>query len=406
VGTVLLRNGRALHVHGVPARAPVDLGIGADGTVAFAGRVDGRGAFDTVVDLRGAWVSPAWIDLHVHCYYGATWLSLRPEQVGPATGVGLAVDCGSAGEANFAGFREFIAGPQTFPIRAFLNISTIGLVAADRVSEFLAPVVMDPERTAECAARHPDLIRGIKVRASGDVVGVLGMAPVRVAKAVAASLRLPLVVHIAQAPPSLDEILDVLEPDDVLTHCFTGCITTSLARHDRHFRRVHDAAAAGLTLDIGHGQGSFDYRVARHAIGRGLLPGTISTDLHIGCAAGPVWDLPTTMSKLLALGMTEADVVERVTARPARVLKLEDWGAAAPGVPARFTVFDVREGEAEQLPDAFGGTLAVERFFEPRYTIVGTAVTPAARMTDRRRVSTSIASGRAAAPAAASAQNG
>jgi len=389
VGTVLLRNGRALHLSGVPAREPADVGIGADGTVVFAGRWDGRAKFDTVIDLRGAWVSPAWIDLHVHCYYGATWLSLRPEQVGPATGVGLAVDCGSAGEANFTGFREYIAAPQPFPILAFLNISTIGLVAADRVSELLAPVVLDPQRTVACVERHPELIRGIKIRASGEVVGALGMAPVRVAKAVASSVQLPLVVHIAEAPPALDEILDVLEPGDVLTHCFTGRITTSLARHERHFRRVAEFAAAGLVLDIGHGQGSFDYRVARHAIDRGLLPTTISTDLHIGCVWGPAWDLATTMSKLMALGMEVDDVVERVAVNPARVLRLPAWGAVMPGAPARFTVFEVADGE-ENLPDAFGGTLAVGRFFEPRYTVVGTTVTPARRNTERRRASASI----------------
>jgi dihydroorotase len=400
LGTVLLRNGRALHLRGVPAREPVDIGIGEDGAVMVAGRWDGGGRFDTVLDLRGAWVSPAWIDLHVHCYYGATWLSLRPEQVGPATGVGLAVDCGSAGEANFTGFREYIAEAQPFPIRAFLNISTIGLVAADRVSELLAPVVLDPERTARCAQSHPELIRGIKVRASGDVVGALGMAPVRVAKAVASAAGLPLVVHIAQAPPSLDEILDILEPGDVLTHCFTGCVTTSLARHERHFRRVRELAAAGLVLDIGHGQGSFDYAVARHAIDRGVLPTTISTDLHIGCVFGPAWDLATTMSKLTSLGMMSDDVVERVTINAARVLGLDGWGAVARGAPARFTVFDIADGEEETLPDAFGGTLAVGRFFEPRYTVLGTAVTPARRNTDRGHASTSIVSGRAPKEAA------
>jgi dihydroorotase len=392
MGTVLLRGGQALHLTGVPHRSAVDIAIGEDGMVAFAGRVDSKMRFDKIIDLKGAWLSPAWIDLHVHCYYGGTWLSLRPEQVGPATGVGLAVDCGSAGEANFEGLREFVITPAPFPILAYLNISTIGLVAANRVSELIGDPVLDPVRTAACVEAHRDLIRGIKVRASNQVVREWGMTPVRVAKALARAVRLPLIVHIGEAPPTLDEILDILDPGDVITHCFTGKITTSIARHEPYFRRIETMAREGLILDVGHGQGSFHYPTARHAIEHGLLPGTISTDLHIGNIWGPVWDLPTTMSKLVTMGMAVEDVVERVTVAPSRFLGLEDWGRAAAGAPAHFTAFEVKDGE-EELPDSYGNVEVVRRLFEPRYTVVGTRITEAARNTERGQGSVSIDSG-------------
>ena len=392
MGSVLLRGGQAMHLGGVPNKTAVDIGIGEDGRITLAGRWQGQPRFDDVIDLRGAWLSPAWIDLHVHCYYGGTWLSLRPERVGPATGVGLAVDCGSAGEANFPGLREFIIAPAPFPILAYLNISTIGLVAANRVSELIGDPVLDPERTARVAEAHRDLIKGIKVRASNQVVREWGMTPVRVAKALARAVRLPLVVHIGEAPPTLDEILDILEPGDVITHCFTGRITTSILRHEPYFRRFETMAAAGVILDLGHGQGSFHYPTARRAVERGLLPTTISTDLHIGNVYGPVWDLATTMSKMTMLGMSIEDVVERVTAAPARFLGLEEWGRAGIGAPARFTAFEVEDGE-ETLPDSYGNVEAIRRLFEPRYTVVGAAVTPAARNTAREQQSTSIAGG-------------
>ncbi len=387
--TTLLRGGRAFHLEDVPHGSVVDVGIDGDGTVLRAGRAGDPRRFDRVIELGDAWVSPAWIDLHVHCYYGGTWLSLRPEQVGPATGVGLAVDCGSAGEANFAGLREFIVDPSPFPILAYLNISTIGLVAANRVSELIGAAVLDPVRTAQCVEAHRDVIRGIKVRASDQVVGEWGMAPVHVAKAVARAVGLPLVVHIGEAPPTLDEILDILEPGDMVTHCFTGKLTNAIDRQPRHFRRFQEMSAAGLLLDVGHGQGSFHYRTARYAIAEGLLPTTISTDLHIGNVHGPVWDLPTTMSKMLAVGMAEEDVVARVTAAPASFLGLAGWGHATAGARARFTVFEMADGE-EALPDAYGNVETVRRFFEPRYTVVGTAVTSASRNRDRGRQSVSI----------------
>jgi dihydroorotase len=183
--------------------------------------------------------------------------------------------------------------------------------------------------------------------------------------------------------------LDVVEPGDVITHCFTGRVTTSIAHHDDYFRRIERMAADGLMLDVGHGQGSFNYATARHAVERGLMPAMISTDLHIGNIWGPVWDLATTMSKMLTVGMSADDVVERVTVRPARFLGLQGWGRADYGAPARFTIFDLRDGE-EALPDSDGSREIVRRFFEPRYTIVGASVTPAARNIVRDRRSTAI----------------
>ena len=375
-----------MHLDGVAAGAPVDVGIDADGrllSVTAAGSArPADPKFDRVVDLERAWISPAWIDLHVHCYWGATWLSIRPELVGPATGVGLAVDCGSAGEGNFPGFREYVAERSPFPILAYLNISTIGLVAANRVCELHGPDVLDPERTAACAEANRDLIKGIKVRASKTVLGHWGMTPVHVAKATARALGLPLVVHIGDAPPTLDELLDLLEPGDMITHCFTGRITNALDRQPGHLRRVRAGLDEGLWIDVGHGQGSFSYRTARHAIAAGTLPSTISTDLHNGNVYGPVWDLPTTMSKLLTAGMTREDVVERSSLAPARFLRLDGWGRTAAGTPARFTAFDVADGE-EPLPDSYGAVETVRRFFEPRYTVLGTDVTPARRNTQQ-----------------------
>jgi predicted amidohydrolase len=95
------------------------------------------------------------------------------------------------------------------------------------------------------------------------------------------------------------------------------------------------------------------------------------------------------MSKMLTVGMTGDDVVERVTAAPGRFLGLDRWGSVRPGVPARFTVFELRDGE-EALPDSDGNVEPVRRFFEPRYTVLGCTVTPAARNTVRGRRSPAI----------------
>jgi dihydroorotase len=119
------------------------------------------------------------------------------------------------------------------------------------------------------------------------------------------------------------------------------------------------------------------------------LPTTISTDLHIGSIWGPAWDLATVMSKMLTVGMSVDDVVAGVTVNPAKFLRLTRWGWLAPGTQARFTVFDVSDAE-ERLPDSDGNVEIIRRFFEPRYTVIGPAVTPAGRNITRDRQSTPI----------------
>ncbi|MFB2608509.1 amidohydrolase/deacetylase family metallohydrolase, partial [Rhizobium phaseoli] len=87
------------------------------------------------IDGKGAFVSPGWVDLHVHIWHGGTDISIRPSECGLERGVTTLVDAGSAGEANFHGFREYIIEPSRERIKAFLNLGSIGLVACNRVAE-------------------------------------------------------------------------------------------------------------------------------------------------------------------------------------------------------------------------------------------------------------------------------
>ena len=107
-------------------------------------------------------------DLHTHIYYGGTDMGLKVEEVGLATGVHVLADAGSAGEANFAGFRAYVASSSE-SIKAFINLGSIGLVAGNRVKE-LFPEGIYPERLSAVIEENRDLIKGVKVRLSGTVV--------------------------------------------------------------------------------------------------------------------------------------------------------------------------------------------------------------------------------------------
>lgn len=362
---------------GAPDTA-VDVLIGADGRIAGVGRDLARDPGTEVVAGNGAYVSPGWCDLHVHVWHGGTDISIRPRQCGLERGVTTLVDAGSAGEANFAGFREFVIEPAAERIFAFLNIGSIGLVACNRVSELIDIRSIDIDRTLACVEGNRDVIRGIKVRASHVILGSWGITPVKVARKVARIAGLPLMVHVGEPPPMLDEILALLDPGDIVTHCFNGKPGGNIFDEERDFALAERCAAAGVVLDVGHGAASYSFRIAEEAIARGLMPRTISTDLHLRCLEHPVWDLATTMAKLMAAGMPLEEVVAATTMRPMAIVGLPTHERLALGARAELTVFDVVEADLS-IADSMGAATRLTRLIEPRWTVVGHRAVRASR---------------------------
>ena len=179
------------------------------------------------------------------------------------------------------------------------------------------------------AETNSDVVCGIKVRASGVITGSWGIGPVKIAKRVAEILNMPLMVHIGEPLPLIDEVFDILDPGDIITHCFNGKRAGSITEPPALFAQAKRLAEAGVLMDIGHGQASFCFETARRAIGDGLVPYSISTDLHKRNIEGPVYDLATTMTKLLAVGLPFEEVLAGVTERPRLVLGLGARNALA-----------------------------------------------------------------------------
>ncbi|SFG62397.1 dihydroorotase [Palleronia marisminoris] len=345
--------------------------IGDDGRIAEGAAPDAR-----QIDCGGAFLSIGWSDLHVHVWHGGTDISVRASQAGRPTGVTSMADAGSAGEATFHGLREYVIEPQSETIRAFLNIGSIGLVACNRVPELIDLRSIDVDRTLEVVEANRDVICGIKVRASGVIVGAWGITPAKIAKRVAEISGLPLMVHVGEPPPLIDEVFDILTEGDIVTHCFNGKRAGSISDTRALWAQAKRLAAEGIRMDVGHGQASFDFDVARRAIADGLTPFSVSTDLHLRNIDGPVHDMATTMSKLLAVGLPFDDLIAAVTERPRSVLGLE--ACPAVGDRADFTVFDLVESDVV-THDSGGKTLTLDKMFEPRMTILGTDVQDASR---------------------------
>lgn len=138
-----------------------------------------------------------------------------------------------------------------------------------------------------------------------------------------------------------------LRPGDLYTHTFhpyRSCIVDeeTLAIYPD----VTRAKERGVLFDVGHGQGSFGWTVAEICARSNFYPDTISTDLHTGNHRGPVYDLPTVMSKFLHLGMPLSDVIRAVTSTPAKAIGLGHViGSLTPGKEADITVLKIHDGQ-------------------------------------------------------------
>lgn len=383
-GPVLLANVKPMAFGAGAPNGMIDILIHADGRIAEVGPSLAVNADVQRVDGKGAWISPGWIDLHVHIWHGGTDISLRPSECGAERGVTTLVDAGSAGEANFHGFREFIIEPSRERIKAFINLGSIGLVACNRVPELRSIQDINLDRILEVYAENSEHIVGIKVRASHVITGSWGVTPVKLGKKIAKILKIPMMVHVGEPPALYDEVLEILGPGDIVTHCFNGKAGSSIMEDEDLFDLAERCAGDGIRLDIGHGGASFSFKVAEAAIKRGLLPFSISTDLHDHSMNFPVWDLATTMSKLLVVGMPFEKVVEAVTQAPASVIKLSMDNRLAIGERADFTIFDLVDSDVEAT-DSNGDVSVLTRIFEPRYAVIGAEAITASRYIPRAR---------------------
>ncbi|WP_180898727.1 amidohydrolase/deacetylase family metallohydrolase [Martelella soudanensis] len=377
---LLIRNVRPIAFGTGTPEDLVDIAIGADGKVASTGRGLPAGEGVEVIDGAGAWISPGWTDLHVHIWHGGTDISIRPSQCGAERGVTTLVDAGSAGEANFHGFREYIIEPSVERVKAFLNLGSIGLVACNRVPELRDIKDVDFDRIVQCYEENREHIVGIKVRASHVITGSWGITPVKLGKKIARLLKLPMMVHVGEPPALYEDVLEVLGPGDIITHCFNGKLGSSIMEDEDLFNLAERCAGEGVRLDIGHGGASFSFKVAEAAIERGLMPFSISTDLHGHSLNGAVWDMATTMSKLLSVGMPFDKVVSAVTHAPAAVIGLPMDNLLSPGARAEFTMFNLID-EALDVVDSNGDRAQMTKLFDPVYAVIGTRAIKASRHT-------------------------
>ncbi len=314
-----------------------------DGLVTAIEPVIEPGLARTVIEAGGQYLVPGLVDLHTHIYPEATYWGVDPLETAWRTGVTTWVDAGSAGAYNFRGLRQR-SRSQPLQTYAFINISAIGLTAP--TGELRHLELCDPALCEQVAAQAGHFVVGVKVRVDERTTGPSGTEPLRRAVAAARALAKPVMVHIGDGPPELAAVLQQLSEGDIVTHCTTPGDMGLVDRRGTLKHCVREALDRGVLFDTGHGYGAFSFEIAEAIRTLAALPHIISSDIHQLSARGPMFDLPTCMSKFLALGMPLADVVLAVTAAPARAMRRADEvGSLQVGRRADLSLFELTAGE-------------------------------------------------------------
>lgn len=321
-----------------------------------------------VLDLEGKYMmSSGWIDGHVHANKNMNLYYDEPDEIGVKQGVTSIIDAGSTGADNIGDFYQETKNAKT-NVYALINISEKGIIHQDELSDLKK---INKNKVLKVLKEYPDFILGLKARMSESVVGDNNIEPLLLAKRIQKETDgLPLMVHIGSAPPELDEILYKLEKGDIVTHCFNGKDNSILNMNNKVRSCAINARKKGVLFDLGHGRASFNFIIANHALKDNFKCDTISSDIYHGNREeGPVYDLATTMEKMMFVGYSLEEVIDKVTTQPAAMYSLNHKGSIKKGKDADFTIFKVVDSKKE-LKDSNDNMAICKKNIIPKYAIV------------------------------------
>ena len=341
---LLLQGGHVIDAkNGVSAVRDVAI---KDGRVAaVAAHLDAHDALKTV-NVAGLYVTPGLVDIHAHVYTGtgerASYAgdnSLYPDGYTFRVGVTTVADAGCAGWRNFDDFKDRVIDRVKTRVLVFLNIVGNGM-RGPKYENNLEDMAAEP--AAEMAKKHPGLIVGIK---TAHYAGP-EWTPVEHAVEAGTMANIPVMVDFGNDHPErplYDLLTKKLRPGDIYTHCYSG-LRHELTDDGRVNPGMIEGRKRGVIFDVGHGGGSFAWRIVVPAMKQGFLPDSISTDLHIGSMNSGMKDMLNVMSKFLALGMSLDDVIGRSTWNPAKEIHHDELGNLSVGSPADVAVLRLEKG--------------------------------------------------------------
>jgi dihydroorotase len=356
-----------------------------------------------IIDCRGRLVLPGLIDTHAHVYQHVTGsFGLNADLCGVQSGVTTLVDQGGPSCMTLPGFRHFVAEPATTRVVAFLSAYLVGGLEGHYYSALYRPDCLDIDATVRAADANRDLVKGIKAHAELGGFARWGVEVIKSAAEIGRRARLPVYIHFGQLWPLphqdgktvdpdtiLTQVLDLMKPDDILAHPFSRHPGGFVGKNGQLHPLVREAVARGLKIDVGHGS-HFSFNVARTVLDAGIIPDTLGADMHghntraanssssASSAAGSEGDahlfagktrfsLVSTMTSMLALGLSLEQVVPMVTSNAARMLGLQqDAGHLRVGGIADISVLSDERG-SWLLRDDEGTQVRANRLLQPLF---------------------------------------
>ncbi len=344
---ILIKNGEVRDPsRDLKARADVAIHDGKIAEVAFDIPAE-RGR--DVVDAKGLYVTPGLVDLHTHCVFGVR-SGIEADPIAARSGTSTWIDAGTFAYNQIEGFRRYIVKRNKCRVFGFVYLYPASRNPDIDPVKYVNDVM---ERTGRAAAANRDIILGVKFQVGSNMNGRHSLEFLKIARRLCDEYDLRLLSHISLAPPETNEVMELMKPGDVITHCFNEHTLGIVDRDTGKLKpSVKEARLRGVLFDVGHGSGSFNFKSAHQALDQDFLPDSISTDIYSANVNGPVFDLPTTMSKLLYLGMSFDEVLKCSTVNPARVVTpLPKLGTLRVGAPGDVALLSVDDGEFE-LVDA------------------------------------------------------
>lgn len=363
-----------------PAKVAIE-----NGRIAAVARELPPRAAKRTIDATGRIVCPGLIDLHVHVYEWVTNFGLHPDDAGINSGATTVVDQGSAGAWTVGGFKAYIAEPAKTDVRSFVSINVAGALKGGMEGTTLHnPTMANIDEVVLAARGYAGLVKGIKAHGEAGGLSHWGTRVLEMAVEAGERADLPLYVHTGELFPVnektrpdpasvLRDVVPVVRAGDTLAHVYSSMPDGIMGPHAEAPAIAFEALDRGIHFDIGHGI-NFSFAIARKMMAAGVLPNTISSDVHgdfNGYHDDSLLDysLCGAMTKLMALGMTLEDVILRTTLNPAKTLREEDEiGTLAPGSRADITILDRIEG-AWTMTDGGGERLPVEARLVPALVI-------------------------------------
>ena len=316
----------------------------AGGKIAAVENYISDGNSHDVIEAEGLLVAPGLVDLHVHVWWGVAHLAIEADPACVYRGVTTAIDAGSSGSNTIAGFHRYVIDQAHTRVLAFLHISGMGQLD-NNIGELEDIRWARVEQAIEAAELHSDVIVGIKVRLTENIVGSNDLIALKRALEAGQELNKPVMIHIGGSVNQVEEFLEQLRPGDIVTHSFTGRPHGILDNNNKVIDAAWDAMNRGVIFDVGHGAGSFSFPVAEACLEQGLGPGTVSSDVHRYNIRGPVFDLMTTLSKYIHLGYSIGDAIALGSSIPSAAVGLPDnIGTLKIGADADIAIIEHRKG--------------------------------------------------------------